>query len=403
MNTFKALKEAFFRPESQLSFSQIRSRKRIKFKKEFIKLGELFVFLMFYLYLKIKRLVRTLLFIVAKMPEVFKYLKFNLTRKLIWGRGRLTKPFVSFSLVGLLLGVFLTGGFYQHRFVIAEEKSPEFISGVGDIIPERITATTILPSGRIRDTDVSYEVKSGDTMTSIGQEFGVTVETIRYANNITDIGIGLLKVGQKLNIPPVTGVIHTVDSGDTINSLAEKYEVATQAIADFNYLNEPFALAVGQKLIIPDAKIPRPAPAAPPPLADYGSDAYVTIPYSASGNGGSGSFIWPTRYKVITQYFSWYHPAIDIGRISPIYASDGGTVVRSGWWANGYGFAVQIDHGNGFVTTYAHMSVLDVSVGDNVYQGQVLGMMGSTGRSTGPHVHFTTQYNGQFLNPLEYL
>jgi murein DD-endopeptidase MepM/ murein hydrolase activator NlpD len=387
--------------KSTLSFSQIRASRLGKAKQKLLLLREFFLFLLFYFYLKFTKLGRHLIFVGKNAPAGFSLLKFTLTRKLIWGRGRLIRPFVSFSVSLATLAVFFTGGLFQYKFVEAEFGGQKFVSSEGYIIPQRITATTEFPLGRVRDTEIEYEIKSGDTLSSIGREFGVTVETIRFANNITDPNS--LRVGQKLSVPPVSGVIHTVKSGDTLDSLAKKYAVATQAIADFNYLNEPFLLDTGQKIIIPDARIPSQTAVSPKPGVYYDSSAYGSIPYAGSGKEGEGNFIWPTRYHVITQYFSWYHPGLDIGIPSPLYASDSGTVVRSGWWANGYGFAVQIDHGNGFVTTYAHMSKIDVSVGDEVGQGQELGMMGSTGRSTGPHVHFTIQYYGKFKNPLDYL
>ncbi|MBU1104641.1 MAG: M23 family metallopeptidase [Patescibacteria group bacterium] len=384
------------------SFSQVRSSRKTKIKKRIEIMREFVLFLIFYTIAKSKKLAKAISQILFLAPLAFTQTKNFITRKLIWGRGRLVRPFISFGVTCFIILVFLTGGFYQYKLVRAQTTESAFVSGVGFILPQRITATTVLPSGRVRDTELSYEVQSGDTLSSIGQEFGVTIETIRYANNITNPNS--LKVGQALNIPPVSGVIHTVASGDTIDSIATKYSVASQAIADFNYLNEPFLLALGQKLIVPDAAIPVPVVIVKPTIVtSYDSSAYTNIPYAGSGKVGEGNFIWPTRNRTITQYFSWYHPAIDIAVMSPIYASDSGTVVRSGWWANGYGFAVQIDHNNGFVTTYAHMSSLYVSVGDEVGQGGEIGMMGSTGRSTGLHTHFTIQYNGRFQNPLDYL
>jgi len=384
-----------------LAFSQIRIKRLAKIRVAINLWIEFLRFLGYFLYLKILSSKNLSILVYKSLGKAVLFVKYFSSRKLIWGRGRLLKPVISFSGTLFTLSVFFLSNF-EYRLISKSLASGLYISSVGYIVPQKITATTILPSGRVRDAEIEYEILPGDTLSSIGNEFGVTVETIRYANNITNPNS--LRVGQKLTIPPVSGVIHTVKSGDTIDTLATKYKVATQAIADFNYLNEPFLLAVGQKLIIPDAKIPAPVITSPSsPGNYYDSSAYGNIPYSKDGVEGGGSFIWPTRYRAITQYFSWYHPAIDIGIVSPLYASDSGTVIRSGWWANGYGFAVQIDHGNGFVTTYAHMSKLYVSVGDEVDQGQEIGMMGSTGRSTGPHVHFTIQYYGKFKNPLDYL
>ena len=82
---------------------------------------------------------------------------------------------------------------------------------------------------------------------------------------------------------------------------------------------------------------------------------------------------------------------------------DKGKIIRAGWWTGGYGNAVQIDHGNGYISTYAHMSVISVSTGEDIEKGQKIGEIGSTGRSTGPHLHLTIQIEGKYLNPLTVL
>ncbi len=165
---------------------------------------------------------------------------------------------------------------------------------------------------------------------------------------------------------------------------------------DFNYLNEPFALNIGDTLTIPEATIPRPVqalPAVQPPASSLQPPALA----------GTGQFLWPTDSRQITQYFSYYHPAIDIGQYSAIYASDAGTVVFAGWSPVGYGYLVEVDHSNGYKTGYAHLSRIDVSVGQAVGKGQVLGMMGATGRAFGVHLHFMVWENGRFINPLSVL
>ena len=388
---------------SKLSFSQLRiksafSRKvRAMFSLVIAFIGAFSQYFVYKVRL-VLNIVRKLLF--GLVVTVF-YAKNFLVRKLIWSRGKLGRPVANLLIILLALSVFLTGGVFQSRFVSASNVETEFVSGSNDIIPEPTLAKTETPADRIREDYIEYFVQGGETLSSIGQKFGVTVDSIRYANEI--VSLDYLKVGQKLLIPPVSGVIHTVKSGDSLSSLASKYAVSTQAIVDFNYLDgPPFGLSLGQKLIIPGAKIPAPVVSQPQPT--YGPDAYGRIPYAQIGVKGTGQFVWPARYRVITQYFSWYHPAIDIAKSpSPVYASDAGTVIRAGWWTNGYGFAVQIDHGNGYVTTYGHMSVIEVFVGEDVGRGEVIGQMGSTGRSTGLHVHFTVQFNGRFIDPLSVL
>jgi len=385
---------------SQLAFSQLRIKSAFGKKVRgyivfiadfFAALLRYFIYRTLYILKFAASLLKESVFLVSNIKNFF-------VGGLIWSRGKLGRPIANLLVIALALSVFLTGGVFQSKFVSAENVEAEFISGSNDIIPEPVLARTETPPDRMREDYIEYFAQSGENLSSIGQKFGVTVESIRYANEL--VSLDYLKIGQRLLIPPVSGVIHTVKSGDSISSLAEKYAVSTQVIVDFNYLDgPPFNLSVSQKIIIPGAKIPPPAPA-----PTYGPDSYGYVPYAQVGVKGTGQFIWPARYRVITQYFSWYHPAIDIAKYpSPIYAADAGTVIRAGWWANGYGFAVQIDHGNGYVTTYAHMSVIEVSVGEEVDRGDILGQMGSTGRSTGPHVHFTVQFNGRFLDPLSVL
>jgi len=398
------LKPKFHKDSScQLSFSQLRIKSAFgnKVKKGFSTAKKFVVALLRYSIYRIVFILKIIKRVIFGLVFTAFNIKNFLVGRLIWSRGRLGKPFANMIIVFLALSVFLTGGVFQSKFVAASNIETEFISGSNDIIPEPVLARTETPADRIREDYIEYFVQGGETLSSIGQEFGVTVESIRYANDL--VSLDYLKVGQKLLIPPVSGVIHTVKSGDSLSSLASKYVVSTQAIADFNYLDgPPFDLSVGQKLIIPGAKIP--VLVVPVPVPTYGQDAYGQIPYAQIGVKGTGQFVWPARYRVITQYFSWYHSAIDIAKSpSPIYASDAGTVVRAGWWTNGYGFAVQVDHGNGYVTTYAHMSVIGVSVGEEVGRGEIIGQMGSTGRSTGPHVHFSVQFNGRFLDPLSVL
>lgn len=333
-------------------------------------------------------------------------IKYEAVRKLIWGRGRLGRPASHISVLGLSLTVFVFGEFLSGTKIV-QIRTPnyEFLPIGGDVLAATNVAVTRISSSPNTEP-ITYIVVEGDTLSSIGQKYSISVDAIRYANNLTDLNY--LKIGQELTIPPIEGVVYKVQKGDSIESVAQKFAVASQAVVDFNYLDEPFELTVGQELIIPDAKIPEPRPKtlderpAIPTYPSYDVDAYTNIPYTDSGFVGTGRFVWPTNARFISQYFSWYHPALDITKGGPIYAADSGTVIRAGWWPNGYGYAVQIDHGNGYTTTYAHLNRIDVSVGDSLDRGQVLGIMGSTGRSTGTHVHFVIQYYGQYINPLNF-
>jgi murein DD-endopeptidase MepM/ murein hydrolase activator NlpD len=226
------------------------------------------------------------------------------------------------------------------------------------------------------------------------------VDTIRWANDL-DLK-ATLKPGQTIKISPVTGVVHKVKKGDTVYSLAKYYQTDAQAIVDYpfnTFVNdEAFELAVGQVLIIPDGVIPK-APQTSPQkyIAQQTPNAGTVV--------ASGNFVWPTSGR-ISQGFRWYHQAIDIANKAgtTVLAADSGKVTVAGWLDNtGYGNRVVIDHGNGFTTLYGHFSKVLVSVGQTVNRGDPIGLMGSTGRSTGPHLHFEIRVNGQIQDPLAYL
>jgi len=258
-----------------------------------------------------------------------------------------------------------------------------------------VTLVSDKPPSEIRD----YGVKDGDTLSSLAEKFDVSIDSIKWANESVDFK--KLKVGTTVKIPPVTGVVYKVKPGDTIYSIAKKFQTSEQSIVDwpFNTFSddETFALVAGQSLVIPDGIMPdAPTPALP-------RFANVLTP-DAGAVTASGSFVWPA-YGRITQGYRWYHPAIDIANHDggAILAADAGTVVTAGWSSAGYGNHVIVDHKNGFKTLYAHLSSISVVVGQNVGRGATLGQMGSTGRSTGTHLHFEIQGPSAKVDPLGYL
>ena len=326
-------------------------------------------------------------------------IKFQILRRLIRGGGHLGQPVAHAGVLALAITIFMAGGMFSGSSIV-RGATPNYQLPAASY--ELLSAETMIetrePESRPRDEVFEYEIQSGDTLSTIGEKFQLSVETIRYANDLSDVDS--LTVGDKLTILPVSGVRHQVKSGETVESIAEKYKVSPQAIIDFNYLNEPFALNISDSLTVPEATIPRSVPAVPSLPA--GRQASPD-PYAGGVTPGTGQFGWPTDSRQITQYFSYWHPAIDIGQYSSIYASDAGTVVYAGWSPVGYGYLVEVNHGNGYKTGYAHLSRIDVSVGQTVGKGQVLGMMGATGRAFGVHLHFMVWENGGFINPLSVL
>lgn len=244
-----------------------------------------------------------------------------------------------------------------------------------------------------------YEVLPGDVIGKIAEKFSIDINTILWANNLTINSY--IRPGDKLIILPVSGIIHKVVSGDTISKIARLYDSASEDIINFNNLDESGTnIKIGQILLIPNGKKVQ--------VVSNRPSSYNTVaatPASASVPAGTG-YLWPTSASIITQYFGWRHGGLDIaGPVgTPLYASKSGKVLASACgWNWGYGCYVHLDHGNGIQTIYAHASVLYVSVGDYVTQGQTIAGMGSTGNSTGPHIHFEIRVNGVRQNPLAYI
>ncbi|QQG44296.1 MAG: peptidoglycan DD-metalloendopeptidase family protein [Candidatus Roizmanbacteria bacterium] len=259
--------------------------------------------------------------------------------------------------------------------------------------PSENSLSTVI-SAKPRDKVVEYEVLGGDTLSGVANKFDVSVDTIKWAN---DLKTDDIKPGQKLKIPPITGVVHKVNSGDNIYSIAKKYKTDAQKIVNFPFNEfsdlENFSLTAGQVLYVPDGVVEEEQPRYQQFIA--------TI---QAGVKGSSNFIWPTS-GIITQYPVWYHMALDIANPSApaIIASDTGTVTYAGCISWGYGCYITVDHGNGYQTLYGHLSSFDVSAGQVVSQGQKVGNMGSTGRSTGTHLHFEIRLGGTLLNPQSFL
>jgi murein DD-endopeptidase MepM/ murein hydrolase activator NlpD len=248
---------------------------------------------------------------------------------------------------------------------------------------------------RPRTEIIIYTVEEGDNVSTIAERFDIDTDTVIWANDKLEEDPDYLVVGQELIILPIVGVLHTVKEGDTIDSIAQKYKADPQVIVDyeFNHLQETGVLKVGQQIIVPNGQKPYQLRYV---YTDKGMIA-VNAPQ------GSGRFIWPTS-GYITNRFSPTHLGIDIGAPlgTPVYAADAGVVTSAGPMGT-YGLAVIIDHGKGFTTLYAHLSMYYPTVGTPVRKGQAIGKIGLTGKTTGPHLHFEIRYNGGAVNPLNYL
>lgn len=240
-----------------------------------------------------------------------------------------------------------------------------------------------IPIENVENDIISYRVKKGDSLQSLAKEFGISIDTIIWAN---DLKKRTLTLDQELIILPVSGVFHIVEEGDSIEALSKKYDVNKEEIISFNNLDQE-EIQMGDILILPGGKVPKPVPAPPRP---------VLRPSLPSSN-----LIVPTRGH-ISQGLHWYN-AIDIANScgTPIYAAATGTVQITGFHHIGGNF-VRILHSNGIVTYYGHLSRINVSRGQNVSQGDLIGYMGNTGYTigiTGCHLHFEVR---GATNPLRF-
>ncbi|MBU0721870.1 M23 family metallopeptidase [Patescibacteria group bacterium] len=272
----------------------------------------------------------------------------------------------------------------------------------GDAIKKPDLAATS-KTVRQRQGVIDYIVRAGDTISTIAANFGISVNTILWENDLN--AYSLIRPGNKLAILPITGVMHKTVRGDTLGAIASKYGIDSNMIMETNKLASAEMLSVGQKLIIPG-----------------GQKIYYASSQAAARNVTSVSVLkdlfkpknlrslvfnklaWPTVGARITQYFSWAHHAIDIANHigTPIYACDAGIVEVVGW-GTGYGNQIIIDHGGGRKSRYAHLSKFYVSKGNIIKKGEAIATMGSTGNSTGSHLHFEYIINGIKYNPLNYL
>jgi murein DD-endopeptidase MepM/ murein hydrolase activator NlpD len=279
---------------------------------------------------------------------------------------------------------------------------------------------TTIPT-RSREDVLHYVVEQGDSLFAIADNFGLKPETVLWGNfdTLAD-NPHTLQPGQELNILPVNGTYHEWRDGENLNKVADYYGVDPLDIIqypgnqidiyDFDLDNPSFE--AGQMLIVPGGTrelvdygppaITRDNPAI---AATYGPGHCGTI---YTGSVGVGVFLWPTTERWISGYDynpGANHPAIDIaGSIeNPVWASDNGVVVYAGWSNYGYGNLIVIDHGNGWQTLYAHLNSINVGCGQSVNQGQRIGGLGTTGNSSGAHLHFEMIYVGNKVNPWNFL
>lgn len=287
------------------------------------------------------------------------------------------------------------------------------------------TSAVTLKGARIAYTKgIFHTVKEGENLQQLAKEYGISVQTIQWANDLKD-GQSI-QPNQQLRILPVDGVFHSVKSGETLISIANKYGIDRQKIAEQNNIQNGLII-VGQGIIIPGATPPKPDPVVVAVKQPAKQPAKTTTNPSVRNNFNrvepvtkdtpayTPSPTFGTLQKpcsdacFITQYYTNGHYALDMQERGggPIYAAEDGTVIvaKTGW-NGGYGNYIQIDNGNGRVTLYGHNKTLLVKEGDTVKRGEKIADMGNTGLvygATGIHVHFEVIENGVKKNPLLYI
>jgi murein DD-endopeptidase MepM/ murein hydrolase activator NlpD len=237
---------------------------------------------------------------------------------------------------------------------------------------------------------IEYTVQPGDALSFIASDFGVNMDSILWANALSSPD--KIAPGQTIRIPPVSGVIHKIKQGDTVSSIAKKYTADSAKILAFNDLADNAVLDPGTELIVPDGTV---APA-------------KTIAVKGTAKAGFASSVTSTAKRFaylpdLGEFFNAPATGFDWGIIhgrngvdianscgSPIYAAADGTadIATGSGWNGGFGKYIKIVHANGTETLYAHLSKLLISIGSVVTQGQQIGLMGTTGHSTGCHLHF---------------
>lgn len=286
----------------------------------------------------------------------------------------------------------------QAMFDFAVSSEPYYDSN-GDIVSaddseEGESAVSPVTADGVYKDSISYStytVKSGDSISSISLKFGLSnISTLIAVNGISNVRY--LRSGQKLRIPSMDGMIHTVSDGETVEGLSVKYHAAVEDILDVNDLDS-YTLTAGQELFIPGAKLDS------------------TALQRAMGE----VFAWPikAKFRISSMFGSRkdpftgadsYHTGVDLAcpTGTPVKAAMSGTVVRAGW-SNVFGNYIIVKHLDGYQTLYGHLSKIEVSKNAFVNQGDEIGLVGSTGYSTGPHLHFTVYKNGKLVNPMNLL
>lgn len=411
LRNYSFLKRVFWKINRAVVFLS----KRFFVVKFFVEFGK-------YLFTRGRVFITILSVLEDVVSGYFENFKKVLVNKLFWGRGKFFKFTAQFLGVLLVVIVFMS---YTYKSATVDSDEYAFDDAnapqTGLLVQGASTNTTI-PEDRSRMDSEEYIVKTGDSLSSISEYYGLEIESILWANDLQEDSV--IKPGETLEIPPGNGLSVEVESGDTLGDLAERYNANPQTIIDVNWLDYPFELHAGQELFIPEGEKPEPPPEPTAPVYSGVIHQRGTAgTYQSSGDydPNIGRFLnWPVSSGgTVTQCYSGWHNGVDIAapQGTDIVAAAPGTVTFAGchsgscpplgsmYGGSALAWAVVVDHGNGFLTVYGHMSNIHVSSGDTVSTGQSLGKIGSTGTSYGVHVHFMLTRDGRWntVNPAPYM
>lgn len=332
--------------------------------------------------------------------------KSRLVSRLFWGRSNLYKNITHFLMI-FIATIFLVSGLMTKistsNNVQTAFSQDQLQSGTTDTLYQGGSLETIARSEfGISGLQTSVHiVAEGENLDTIASKYNVSADTIRWSNktklDFSSFLTNYVAVGAELSIPNINGVLYTVKSGQTIDDVIKitslnNTEANKFNIEQFNNLQPPYTLTAGQQLFIPDGN-----------LSSANLDSVYNIPKGIFANPLSNSNCAGYSYS---RGFLYYHNGLDLARYPgcPIQAVANGTVIYAGWSSGGEGYNVRIDHGGGIVTHYYHGNgTFYVKVGDKVQQNQPIMFMGTTGNSTGVHLHFSLFYRGRAIDPAPYV
>jgi len=277
-------------------------------------------------------------------------------------------------------------------------------------ITRKLQLKTRIPE-RPRSEAITYRVSLGDAMFGIAEQFNVKTESILYVNPQLEDNPHNLKPGLELKIPPTDGLYYEWKDGDTFESVAEKFDAQPEDIINFSGnhidLTDPQVKA-GEAVMIPGGSRELDDWTKNIPTLGRGANTGTGGANATNACGGglvAGSFGWPANsHSISGNGYGPGHLGLDIqaNEGEPVYAAGAGVITMAqGGWNYGYGNVIQIDHGNGYVTVYAHLSVINVGLCQSVGQGAVIGAAGNTGNSFGAHLHFEVRMGGSNINPYD--